>query len=154
VTVPNFEQIELSPNSSLAAGDPKYRGSVQNTTTDWQQGLRIIKKHWPLSALFAAAMFSAIAIVTYSITPSYESTARLEIDPPGSEAFSLATNGPSANKQRELSEARTIYGEKARTFRNWNTVSTNYRIKFWQSRGKLLGDIQTNYEAARARERV
>jgi uncharacterized protein involved in exopolysaccharide biosynthesis len=49
--------------------------------------------------LCAATIFGAIAIVTYSMTPIYESTARLEIDPPGSEAFSLAIDNPNSNEE-------------------------------------------------------
>jgi len=98
VTVPS-EQIGFLPSRSLQGADASYTCSVQNTSTDWQQVLQIIKKHWLFSVLFAAIIFSAIAIVTYSITPSYESTARLEVDPPGSEAFSLATSGPGGNDE-------------------------------------------------------
>jgi capsular exopolysaccharide synthesis family protein len=97
--VPNFDQFKLSANHRIAAGDLRYPYSLQNAATDWQHCVRILEKHWRLSMLFAATIFSAIAIVTFSITPVYESTARLEIDPPGSEAFSLATDNPNSNEE-------------------------------------------------------
>ena len=56
-------QIAHSPNRSVAVADPKCLYSVQNTITDWQQAMRIVKKRWPFIALFATAVFSAIAIL-------------------------------------------------------------------------------------------
>jgi len=94
VTVPGPEKLEISTTRRMAATDLKYPYPVQNTATEWQQYIRILEKYWRLGALFAAAILSAIAIVTYTITPVYESTTRLEVDPPGSEAFSLATDNP------------------------------------------------------------
>jgi hypothetical protein len=70
--VPNFDQFKLSANHRIAAGDLKYPYSLQNAATDWQHCVRILEKHWRLSMLFAATIFSAIAIVTFSITPVYE----------------------------------------------------------------------------------
>jgi succinoglycan biosynthesis transport protein ExoP len=94
VRVLSPEQIEVATTRHIAAADLKYPYPFQNTATERQRYIRILEKYWRLGALFAAAIFSAIAIVTYSIIPVYESTARLEVDPPGSEAFSLATDNP------------------------------------------------------------
>ena len=94
----NFEQIELSPNSGLA-NQRHYSYPLQDTASDWQRILQIIRKHWPLSVMFAAVTFGAIAIVTFSMTPSYEARAELEIDPPGTEAFSLAANVNQFNEE-------------------------------------------------------
>jgi polysaccharide biosynthesis transport protein len=95
VTPPGPEQIEVSTTRRIAAADLKYPYPGQDTPTERQQYIRILEKYWRFGALFAAGIFSAIAIVTYSITPVYESTARLEVDPPGSEAFSLAADNPA-----------------------------------------------------------
>jgi polysaccharide biosynthesis transport protein len=56
---------------------------------DWQRAVRTLKRHWRLSALFAGATFALVAVATLLMKPVYESTARIEIDPPGAELFSL-----------------------------------------------------------------
>ena len=92
MTVPPSEQIEVSAATGKTVAELKYPYPALDTSNEWQRYLRILEKQWRLGALLAGAIFIAIAIVTYSITPVYESTARLEIDPPGSEAFSLPDN--------------------------------------------------------------
>src|SRR5437016_14211864 len=90
--VPSTEQLEVSAAAGKMVAELKYPYPALDTTNEWQRYLRILEKQWRLGALLAGAIFIAIAIVTYRITPVYESTARLEIDPPGSEAFSLSDN--------------------------------------------------------------
>ena len=90
--VPSTEQIEVSAATGKMVAELKYPYPALDTTNEWQRCLRILERQWRLGALLAVAIFIAITIVTYSITPVYESTARLEIDPPGSEAFSLPDN--------------------------------------------------------------
>lgn len=93
------EQIEISAaRATLSTADPTRPYPTLNTGSEWQHCLSILEKQWRFGVLCAAAIFSAIAIVTYSMTPVYESTARLEIDPPGSEAFSLATDNPALDE--------------------------------------------------------
>ena len=57
--------------------------------SEWRQCLQILRKHWKLSSLCSFIIFAITVIVTFVSTPIYESTARLEIDPPGSETFTL-----------------------------------------------------------------
>ncbi len=90
--VPPAEQLEVSAATGKMVAELKYPYPALDTTAEWQRWLRILEKQWRFGALLAGVIFIAIAIVTYSITPVYKSTARLEIDPPGSEAFSLAAN--------------------------------------------------------------
>jgi succinoglycan biosynthesis transport protein ExoP len=86
------EQIQFSPTAGKIVADPNYRYGMRNTNREWHYCLRVLQNRWRFAALFGAAIFTVIAIVTYSITPVYEATARLEIEPPGLETFSLTTD--------------------------------------------------------------
>ena len=55
----------------------------------WIRMLAIVRKHWRLSALFAICVFVGVAIATLLTKPLYEAAVTLEIDPPGTQAFSL-----------------------------------------------------------------
>src|SRR5260370_16700370 len=92
LTGTDHEQIQFPSTAGKIVADPNYRYCIRNTNLEWQYCLRVLQNRWRFAALFGAAIFSVIAVVTYSITPVYEATARLEIEPPGLETFSLATD--------------------------------------------------------------
>src|SRR5262249_31244504 len=56
--------------------------------SDWAKALTVLLKRRWLAGLFAAMVFSVVAAIVFLIKPEYEPSARLEIDPPGSETFS------------------------------------------------------------------
>ncbi len=58
-------------------------------SSDLSGFLRILHRHWRLSAISAGVIFAAVAIGTFLMRPVYEPAARIEVDPPGSETFSL-----------------------------------------------------------------
>lgn len=64
---------------------------------DWQRALHILQKHWRPSALFAALILATVTVVTLAIRPVYEPVARLQLDPPGTEVFSLQGGGGAGN---------------------------------------------------------
>jgi len=76
---------------------------AQDKAPEWLHAVAIVVKHWRLSAAFAAMVFITAAIVTFSIRPTYEPTARLEVDPPG-ETFSL--NGSAGTSDAEYLETQ------------------------------------------------
>ncbi len=55
----------------------------------WKGLLQILQKNWALSAAFALSVLIGVIILTALMTPTYESKALLEIDPPGSAPFAL-----------------------------------------------------------------
>jgi succinoglycan biosynthesis transport protein ExoP len=77
---------------------------AQEKTPEWLRAVAIVVKHWKLSAIFAAMVIITATIVTFSITPIYEPTARLEVDPPG-ETFSL--NGTAGSSDAEYLETQS-----------------------------------------------
>jgi polysaccharide biosynthesis transport protein len=71
---------------------PRQSRSNDSQQTDWLRGICILKKHWRASALFATVVVVSATVVTLSMKPVYEPQARLEVDPPGAEVFSLEGN--------------------------------------------------------------
>ena len=65
--------------------------------SDWQRALRLVTKHWRVSAGFLVAVLVLVTAVTLAIKPTYESEGRLQIDPPGAEVFSLDAAGRGAS---------------------------------------------------------
>ena len=85
----------LAPIPSQAKPLPNYPrlrppvSSIPSESDDWDRALLAVRKHWRLAALFAAAVVITVIIVTFLMKPVYEPEAKIEIDPPGAEIFSL-----------------------------------------------------------------
>jgi len=60
---------------------------------DWLQAFSALRKHWRLSAMFAAAVMLAVIGATLLMKPVYSPVARVEIDPPGAELFNMENRG-------------------------------------------------------------
>jgi succinoglycan biosynthesis transport protein ExoP len=61
--------------------------------SDWQRAVGVISKQWRSAALFAFLIFAVVTAATFAMRPIYEPEGRLQIDPPGSEVFSLDAAG-------------------------------------------------------------
>jgi polysaccharide biosynthesis transport protein len=57
------------------------------------RALNLLSKEWRWSVLFAIAVITVVTCATLAMKPIYESEGRLQIDPPGSEVFSLEAAG-------------------------------------------------------------
>lgn len=75
----------------------KERGNLlpsrRNPTSDWLRALQIILNEWRWSVLFAVIVVVIVTAATLAMKPVYESEGRLQIDPPGAEAYSLDATG-------------------------------------------------------------
>ena len=61
--------------------------------SDWVKSFAVVRKRWRLAVSFAAIVTAVVALtVFFWLKPEYEPSARLEIDPPGSETFSMQSN--------------------------------------------------------------
>jgi capsular exopolysaccharide synthesis family protein len=72
----------------------------QTENPEWLRAIEVIKKHWRMSLLFAVVVAVSVTTFTLLMKPVYEPEARLEVDPPGAEIFSLQGhdgNGESPN---------------------------------------------------------
>ena len=101
-------QARLS--GSTIATPPGARDSSADSV-DWLRAWRILEKHWRLSAVFAVSVMIAVVLTTVLTKPTYAPVARVEIDPPGDELFSL--------ENRDRSDAGADYLEtQARNMRS------------------------------------
>lgn len=82
-------QIDLQRQMRLVSPAASRREAMD----DWRRVWDILAKEWRWSALFAAIVTALVTVVTLSMKPVYEPEGQLQIDPPGSEAFSLDTAG-------------------------------------------------------------
>jgi capsular exopolysaccharide synthesis family protein len=85
-----------SRNPVLAAGQAGGRES------DWLKALTVIQKRWRLAAFFAALVLGIAASIAFLIKPEYQPFGRLEINPPGSETFTMQASGRSLNESQYL----------------------------------------------------
>jgi len=103
----NFELLRASGHADIlrpfdsrsqppSLGRPGYERPTEqprHEEPDWLRVSATIKKQWKLAAGFALATFVVVAIVTFAMKPVYEPVAEMEVDPPGTEVFSLQGNG-------------------------------------------------------------
>lgn len=83
---------------ALPAISRKNRGgnllpSRRPPTRDWLRALQVLLNQWRWSVLFFVVVVVIVTAATLAMDPVYESEGRLQIDPPGAEAFSLDATG-------------------------------------------------------------
>src|SRR5438874_1683916 len=72
-----------SPHASIRSQEPR---------AEWLRAVEIVGKHWRTSALFAVVVLGSAVLYLLITNPLFEPQARLEVDPPGAEVFSLQGN--------------------------------------------------------------
>lgn len=110
----NFELMRRAhERSSLTAAPPvlqtplrPVRGrEAREEPSDWLHLTGVLRKHWKLSATFALTVITVVGAITVFMRPVYEPEARLEVDPPGAEIFSLQ-NGALGSNDSEFLETQ------------------------------------------------
>jgi capsular exopolysaccharide synthesis family protein len=84
------EALPRTPRKVRRTAPRAYR---RPPPSDWLRALKVISKQWRWSVLFAITVVAVVTTVTLLMKPIYESEGRLQIDPPGSEVFSLNATG-------------------------------------------------------------
>lgn len=84
---------EALPVISLKERGRNLLPSLSHPTRDWLRALQVISNQWRWSVLFAVVVVVIVTAATLVMKPVYESEGRLQIDPPGAEAFSLDATG-------------------------------------------------------------
>ncbi len=62
---------------------------VSRPEPEWVRAMELLKQRWKAGAAFAVVVISAVTLGTFLMKPVYEPVARLQIDPPGNEIFSI-----------------------------------------------------------------
>jgi polysaccharide biosynthesis transport protein len=119
---------DKQPNKALGAGEttvsvrratppeavvvrPRPVQAQDKKGAEWLRGLFIIRKHWRLSALFAAVLMVTVIVVTFTMKPIYEPVARIEVDPPG-EQFSLEGGASGSDSEYLETQAQNLKSDK------------------------------------------
>ena len=94
-----LEQIERQPGIVITPGRHlPQRGAFSDRVpsppapgpeTEWLRAWMTLRRRWRLGAVFAASVMVTVLVVTVLTKPVYEPMARVEIDPPGAELFSM-----------------------------------------------------------------
>ncbi len=71
----------------------RIRSIPRRTPTDWQRALGVLANQWRTAVGFAVIVVAAVTAATLAMRPVYEPEGKLQIDPPGSEVFSLDAAG-------------------------------------------------------------
>jgi succinoglycan biosynthesis transport protein ExoP len=74
-------------------GREKGRGN----SIDWQWISQVMRRHWQWSAAFALLVIAGVTAAVFVMKPVYQPVARIEVDPPGTEMFSLPGAGSSSD---------------------------------------------------------
>jgi len=99
VSVQLGERSTSRIEAAVPAGDSRV--------SDWLHALEVLQKRWRYSAAFALVVMLTVIAVTYLMTPTYEATARIEIDPPG-EVFSLDGGAAVSDAEYLETEAQVL----------------------------------------------
>ena len=90
--LPGKRPPRLSGTTVVTSSGP--RDSTADSI-DWLKAWGIVQKHWRVSAVFAVSVMTMVLLVTVFTKPVYAPSARVEIDPPGAELFSMDDRGRS-----------------------------------------------------------
>lgn len=76
---------------------PAFSGheKAKGNPLDWEWVCRVIRRHWPWSAAFAVVVIAGVTLAVFLMKPVYQPVARIEVDPPGAEMFSLPSGASS-----------------------------------------------------------
>jgi succinoglycan biosynthesis transport protein ExoP len=94
----------FKPNQDLGNKDDAH---------NWGRALFVLRTHWRVSALFAAVVIITVALINFAMTPIYEPEARIEVDPPGSEAFSMQSGSSTTSESEYMETQAQIMGSDA-----------------------------------------
>ncbi len=88
------------PGSPAVPGDRRQTIEIQaepQPNPAWRRAIDALRHHWKLSVLFTTCVIAASVAMSLIAKSVYEPTAALQIDPPGTEAFSLQGNNNADN---------------------------------------------------------
>jgi polysaccharide biosynthesis transport protein len=91
--VPGQGSYDLSDEQARDARSERVRPIARPKPTEWQRALGVLLNQWRTVVIFAVSFFAAVTAVTLAMRPVYEPEGKLQIDPPGSEVFSLDAAG-------------------------------------------------------------
>ncbi|HWG50869.1 MAG TPA: polysaccharide biosynthesis tyrosine autokinase [Candidatus Acidoferrales bacterium] len=70
--------------------------------SDWLKAFTVVQKRWRVAATFTLIVVTGAALIALLVKPEYQPVGRLEIDPPGSETFTMQANGSPPSETQYL----------------------------------------------------
>jgi succinoglycan biosynthesis transport protein ExoP len=97
-------EITPIPRRMVDIIPPVHRTSPSAMTegADWMRAIKGLCKYWRLSVLFALTVTLTVTVVMFLMHSIYEPEARVEVDPPGGEVFSLDSQHNSSSSSDYL----------------------------------------------------
>jgi succinoglycan biosynthesis transport protein ExoP len=93
--------VRTHGNNFLAPEDPSFKAqsywmvpSHEQRGGSWRELLQVIRKHWKIAAVFAAALELVLLAAVLLMHNTYQAEARLEISPPGANLVGLQGTAP------------------------------------------------------------
>lgn len=107
----------IKPANTFAGSQPSHvvRAPLAEPGQNmaWPRALEILSQHWRIATIFAASMFATVVVVTFVMKPVYEPSATIEIDPPGTQAFTLDGRGARADNAEYLeTQSKSLQSEQ------------------------------------------
>ena len=101
------------PEDSRRRLPPRDPGYQPIHEPEWLRAAAVLKKHWRPALLFGLGIFALVAVITFLTKPVYEPVARLEVDPPGTEAFSMqGYNVPGNSTEYVTTQAKNLQSDE------------------------------------------
>ncbi|HTU32981.1 MAG TPA: polysaccharide biosynthesis tyrosine autokinase [Candidatus Acidoferrum sp.] len=98
--------VRARSNTSLTPEDPSFKGpsywsapAHEQRGGSWHEVVRVIRRHWKISAAFAVALEVLLLLVVLFMHNTYQAGARLQISPPGGNLADLQGPGPAASPE-------------------------------------------------------
>ena len=82
----------LEPQHAPISRDPETsKQPIENHAEElnWTRAFAVLRRRWRIVLFVAVSIFAVAAAVAFGMKPEYAPVARIEIDPPGAETFSL-----------------------------------------------------------------
>jgi len=95
--------VSGTPLALSAAAQPYPREQAE-----WLSTVRAIRRHWRWSLVFAGAFSLCVVVTVLLMKPVYQPRARIEVDPPGNELFSLEPGSPSDSIAYAETQAKNL----------------------------------------------
>ena len=91
---------EISRRAEINEAQPPVQSGTRES--DWLKAVAVVRKRWRIAALFAGIVLAAAASVAFWSKPEYQPVGRLEINPPGSETFTMQSTSNSLSEAQYL----------------------------------------------------
>jgi succinoglycan biosynthesis transport protein ExoP len=98
----NISARAWTPDAAGVQSPVRFGNQATMREADWVKMLEVIRERWRLIISFAAIVITAAAFLIFWMRPEYAPSARLEIDPPGSETFTMRAGGAAPSEAQYL----------------------------------------------------